>query len=312
MQGFRLDLRGGHRCKSVVVMRRILAGKKQYVSDICIGFMPTIILVDVPMSSEVLRMALFIGTFANMNKETLLQVIDSRLKELDMPSKCASILAVGNDALISNMRRERHGMPSIEKLNKLAEVLELELYFGPRRGTVDKSQSPSRSNHEAVALLSDFAFVDRFDVKLSAGPGSNGDNARKLAAVAFRKDWLSERGLRADNCVVCSVGGNSMEPLLHDGDLVLLDRHRRELRNGLVYGITDVEGDVRIKRIERVEQGIILRSDNPECPSELRLGDDANRVKIIGALAWSGHNHNTLKQLPKRTQQPPTFEHEWI
>lgn len=241
------------------------------------------------------------------------ELVSARVEELG-----GKVSAIENqrdlkpDAIRNIIRAKDGSGPTLSRAKEVCEALGLEFYIGPPRPIgADGKQAP-RSNHEAIAILSEFAFVDRFDVKLSAGPGSSGDNARKLAAVAFRKDWLSERGLQAHNCVVCSVGGNSMEPLLYEGDLVLLDRHRRELRNGLVYGITDIEGDVRIKRIERVEQGIILRSDNPDCPSELRLGEDANRVKIIGALAWSGHNHNTLKQLPKRTQQPPTFEHEWI
>jgi phage repressor protein C with HTH and peptisase S24 domain len=247
--------------------------------------------------------------------DELLNAISKALERKGLSASAASELAVGNPSAIKNLMKRRTSSGDtarnhpIENLAAVAEVLGLELYLGPPR---PQPSMEVRSGHETLALINEFAFVDRFDVKLSAGPGSNGDNARKLAAVAFRKDWLIERGLKPECCVVCSVGGNSMEPLLYEGDLVLLDRHRKELRNGLVYGITDIEGDVRIKRVERVDQGIILRSDNPDCPSELRLGEDANRVKIIGALAWSGHNHNTLKHLSRRSQEPPTFEHEWI
>lgn len=250
-----------------------------------------------------------IGTFANMDKNELLAVIDSRLKELDLTSSAASMKAVGNDALISNIRRPRHGLPSLENLQKLSEVLGLELYFGLPRKTVTPSD---RSNHSAIALLKEFAFVDRFDVSLSAGPGTSGDNAHQLAPVAFRRDWLSERGLLADRCVVCSVRGNSMEPLLFDGDLVLLDRRQGDLREGDVYGVVDVEGDTRIKRLERVEGGLLLRSENPDCPSELRQGEDANRVRIIGALAWSGHTHDAPRQKPRPKTRKPGFKHVWF
>jgi phage repressor protein C with HTH and peptisase S24 domain len=248
--------------------------------------------------------------FVDSAEDTLAREVAARLKELDTNAYAvekASFLPA--DAVRSILRGNKKSGTTLNRAKDVCEALGLELYIGPPRH--DPIGDAVRGMAERLTA-EDFAFVDRFDVKLSAGPGATGDNARKLAAVAFRKDWLSDRGLNPSSCVVCSVGGNSMEPLLYEGDLVLLDRHRRELRNGLVYGITDIEGDVRIKRIERVEQGIILRSDNPECPSELRLGEDANRVKIIGALAWSGHNHDTLKQLPKRSQQPPTFEHEWV
>jgi hypothetical protein len=231
-----------------------------------------------------------------MDKKDLLEIIDSRLTDLQLSSSAASQMAVGNDALISNIRRKRHGLPSLENLEKLADVLGLELYFGHPRQS-GETINPL-SNHEKVTLLDDFAFVDRFDVQLSAGPGANGDNARQLSPVAFRKEWLSQQGLRADRCVVCSVRGNSMEPMLFDGDLVLLNKNRSETRDGQVFGVVDIEGDVRIKRLERVNGGLLLRSDNPECPTELRLGEDANRVRIIGALAWSSHSH--LQTLSRR------------
>lgn len=245
--------------------------------------------------------------------DKLVRTLNDALERRGLSAAAASKAAVGNPSAIKNIvalleKEPGERATALQNLTAIADYLGLELKLDiPGADQIRAARSKGN-----LPNIDDFAFVERFDIKLSAGPGSNGDNARKLAAVAFRKDWLSEHGLKPERCVVCSVGGNSMEPLLSEGDLVLLDRHRRELRSGLVYGITDIEGDVRIKRIERVEEGIILRSENPDYPSELRLGEDANRVKIIGALAWSGHNHNTLKQLPKRTQQPPTFEHEWL
>ena len=101
--------------------------------------------------------------------------------------------------------------------------------------------------------------------------------------------------------------------MLFDGDLVLLDRRQTDVRDGQIYGVVDIEGDTRIKRIEMIENGLLLRSENPECRTELRHGDDANRVKIIGSLAWSGHSYDTSRQTP--SPKPPrrrTMKHDWI
>jgi phage repressor protein C with HTH and peptisase S24 domain len=51
-----------------------------------------------------------------------------------------------------------------------------------------------------------------------------------------------------------------MEPLLFDGDLVLIDKRKADLQNGQVYAFVDVEGDVRIKRLEKIDGGILLRA----------------------------------------------------
>lgn len=100
-----------------------------------------------------------------------------------------------------------------------------------------------------------------------------------------------------------------MEPMLYDGDLVLLDRRKSDLRNGGIYGIVDMEGDVRIKRIEQIEDGIILRSENPEGLTELRFAEDANRVRIIGSLVWSSHSY---AQKRPRSKEPLRFKPDWF
>ncbi|QDP59331.1 MAG: hypothetical protein GOVbin287_5 [Prokaryotic dsDNA virus sp.] len=214
------------------------------------------------------------------------------------------------DAIRNVIRSPEGAGPTLTRAKEICEALELDFYIGAKR---PPEPSMPRSSHEKVQLLSDFAFVERFDVSLSAGPGANGDNARKLSPVSFRRDWLSEKGLLPDKCVVCSVGGNSMEPLLFEGDLVLLDRRQADLRDGQIYGVVDIEGDTRIKRIELIENGLLLRSENPDCPTELRQGEDANRVRIIGSLAWSGHSHDARKQKPRPAKHSrPMFKHNWI
>ena len=238
------------------------------------------------------------------------ELIEEYRKKLGLSQAEVAYRAFGQDnsAAIQGLRRGRS--PGIERLSAMSEVLGLELYFGPPRDTL---------KHDFNSLLdlevndrNDFAFVSRFDVKLSAGPGADGNNDRQLASVAFRKDWMIQQGLNADRCVVCGVQGISMEPLLYEGDLVLLNRSEADVRSGQVYGIVDIEGDVRIKRIERIENGIILRSEHPDCPSEVRQGEDANRVSIIGALAWSGHTHNTRHKPPQGAPAPVTFKHNWL
>ena len=241
-----------------------------------------------------------------ISTDEIYTLVEERRAALGLSQAEVELRAFGKagNGSVQNLRRGK--APGIEKLSALLESLGLEMYIGPPRDKVN------RSNHETIALIHEFAFVDRFDIKLSAGPGANGDNARKLAPVAFRREWLSENGLKPDKCVVTGVSGNSMEPMLFDGDLVLLNRNRMDVRSGEIYGLVDIEGDVRIKRIERIKEGIILRSENPDCPSELRLGEDANRVSIIGSLAWSGHTHDPLRKPPPSAPTPVTFKHNWF
>ncbi|SDW74768.1 Peptidase S24-like [Sulfitobacter pontiacus] len=248
----------------------------------------------------------------DFEKKSFEKIIADRLEELGTNAFAVEQSAnLTKDAIRSVIRPDsKRSLPRIDKALKICEALGLELYIGPPRS----SNEPDHiSSHRKVELFQDFAFVERFDVSLSAGPGTSGENAQQLAPVAFRRDWMIERGLVAEKCVVCSVRGNSMEPMLFDGDLVLLDRRQTDVRDGQIYGVVDIEGDTRIKRIELIDDGLLLRSENPDCRTELRHGDDANRVRIIGSLAWSGHSYDTSRQTPSRqTPRRRTMKHEWI
>ena len=231
-------------------------------------------------------------------------LIEEYRKKLGLSQAEVSKRAFGQDssAAIQGLRRGKS--PGIERLSAISKVLGLELYFGPPRPT--QSQILRKNGPDP---FEDFALVERFDVTLSAGPGAAGVNVRELSPVAFRYDWLAAQSLSADQCVVATVGGDSMSPLIRDGDLILLNRQRGDLVSGEVYGFVDVEGDLLVKRLAKIDGGLLLQSENSSYPPETRLGEDANRVRIIGRYAWSGHSHSPMIA---RRRERSTFTHDWI
>ncbi|MWB77136.1 hypothetical protein GLS40_03775 [Pseudooceanicola sp. 216_PA32_1] len=182
----------------------------------------------------------------------------------------------------------RGSAPSFEKLQSICEVLDLEFYVGPRR--------PSLSAHQKIARAGQFVMVERFDVKLAAGAGASVDNTVPLAPVAFRTRWIDDQGLQADKCCVVSVAGDSMVPPLHDGDLVLIDRRKADVRSGHVYAFVDVSGDVRVKRLELHADRLAIRSENPTVPLEFREPVEVEQMVVIGRVAWSGHTWSASGQ----------------
>jgi len=83
------------------------------------------------------------------------------------------------------------------------------------------------------------------------------------------------------------VKGDSMEPLLYDGDLVAVDRSRREAREGAVY-VLRIGEELFIKRLERSDESgewicTSLNSAYPAMkvePSELHIIGEA--VAVMG------------------------------
>lgn len=218
--------------------------------------------------------------------DPILDEIDKALAAKGLTAAAASKLAAGHYSLIKNMKASKAGGErySVESLKKLAQVLDLEFYFGPPR--TPEAEPPT------LELDGDeFAAVPRVAVEASAGAGAFNDEPEVVGKLAFRQDWLRKIGVKPDKAMLITVTGESMMPDLEPGDLALIDQDKIEWEHNRVFALVDLDGAVRIKRILLDgKKGLVLLSDNAaDNPPELRLGNDANRVTPLGRVAWSGH-----------------------
>ncbi len=116
-------------------------------------------------------------------------------------------------------------------------------------------------------------------------------DAPPIDHLAFSKRWLEQNGISAGDSVLINVRGDSMEPSIYDGDLVMIDRRKTHIRSGRIYAVRESDS-LRIKRLELIpDAAIILRSDNPKYPPEHRIGEAMNDISlgVIGEVVWSGH-----------------------
>lgn len=214
-------------------------------------------------------------------------VITQRLKALNTNAFAVETRAgLPPDAIRNVIRSRKKDGPSLSRAKEICDALGLEFYFGPPRAT---------GPVETVILGNeDFTAVPRYDARLSAGPGADNGDAQVVEKLAFRRDWLARIGVAPSAAVLVPVSGDSMAPTLHDGDLALIDTNRKAVRTGQVYALTDLDGSTRVKRLDRLPTGLILRSDAPTHPAEFRPIPDAARVAIIGQVVWSGHTWRQL------------------
>lgn len=214
-----------------------------------------------------------------------LEIIEEALERKGLSPSAASKMAVGNYALIKNMKssRSEEKRYSYQALERLAEVLDLELYFGPKR---EVTSAPA-----TVVNGERFEAVARYDATGAAGDGQVNLDGPPIDHLAFSKRWLEQNGLSAGDSVLINVKGDSMEPSIYDGDLVMIDRRKTRVRTGRIYVFR--EGDtLRMKRLELIPgAAIVLRSDNPKHPPEHRIGHEMNAISegIVGEVVWSGH-----------------------
>jgi len=89
--------------------------------------------------------------------------------------------------------------------------------------------------------------------------------------------------------VLMRVDGDSMEPEIHHGDVVLLDQSQTTPRAGGMFAV-GVEDVVYIKLVDTLPGKIILKSYNAAyTPLEIDArGDLADGIRIIGKAVWLG------------------------
>lgn len=124
--------------------------------------------------------------------------------------------------------------------------------------------------------------IPRLPLDASAGPGAFAAEERPFDAFRFSAAWLREQGLDPATLSVIAVSGDSMEPLLRDGDEILVARLDRPWQDGI--HVVRVEGAVLVKRIQRSGPGmILLHSENPAYGPIEHVQEE---VEVIGRVVW--------------------------
>lgn len=129
----------------------------------------------------------------------------------------------------------------------------------------------------------DFVLIRQVNGKISAGNGVMPDDSIDVQA-AFRKDWIKRKGGKPDNMSLIKVAGDSMEPSLLSGDLVLVDHGRNSIAaQGGIYAIT-IEDEIMIKRVQPAfPDKLLVISDNKQYPT-FEISKD--KVRVNGKVIW--------------------------
>jgi phage repressor protein C with HTH and peptisase S24 domain len=116
---------------------------------------------------------------------------------------------------------------------------------------------------EATEPSQDFVPVARVLLKLEAGV--TGYQVQQLEGdgppIFFRRDFLASKGWRAERLFALRICGDSMEPALFAGDLVVVNTAETEPLDGEVFAV-NYEGQAVIKRLRRDAGEWWLDSDN--------------------------------------------------
>ncbi len=131
----------------------------------------------------------------------------------------------------------------------------------------------------------EYALVPLYDVRVSAGAGAFVESEEVVQNLAFRRVWLKKMGLEASKLALVSACGDSMEPTFSDGDLLLVDLRKVELKDGAIHVIRNND-HLLVKRMQvGLGDAVIIVSDNSRY-RPLKTRRDC--LDVIGRVVWRG------------------------
>jgi phage repressor protein C with HTH and peptisase S24 domain len=149
----------------------------------------------------------------------------------------------------------------------------------------------SLSKHPEVSETScdsEYAFVPMVEAVASAGGGSLESSGEVSREIVFRRTWLNGRVTGVNNLRAWKVAGDSMEPVIAEGGIVLIDEGITKPERGKIY-VARVRGELFIKEYQGRDVGKdvwISRNQNYR-PMEIDL-EGHEDYKVIGRVVWTG------------------------
>lgn len=188
--------------------------------------------------------------------------------------------------LAKELEIDRSGITHARNNNKIPDKWIVKLY---RKYGLNPKWVETGAGNIFIHSTSDsepaFRTIPKVAARLSAGTGSFECEDSVTEYLSFQTSWLSRKG-SADNMVAMEVFGQSMEPVIREGDTVLIDRSQKNIIAGAVYAV-GVEDTILIKRLEKHPNKLVLCSDNKDYKPIFLEREDTDKVRIIGKVIWS-------------------------
>lgn len=124
--------------------------------------------------------------------------------------------------------------------------------------------------------------VPRIDARASAGPGAVADDDRVIGEERVDPRVLRRLGVAAGAVSMIAARGESMAPLIHDGDALFVDTADRRLSSREGLFVIRLDGALLVKHVARIGFEVAVRSENPDAAAIPPVR--ADRVEVIGRV----------------------------
>jgi bacteriophage CI repressor helix-turn-helix domain len=177
--------------------------------------------------------------------------------------------------------------PSRMNLIKIADASGVNLeWLALGIGDMDEAKPQTVKHDINLQASNDETFIEIEDcreVRLSAGGGAFNNGYEEITTTKVERAWLQSRRLKAKDCAMFLVSGESMYPTLKDGEEIIVDRSKRELTEGKIF-VLNHNGSMLVKKVQFTYGGVELISDNPSYRPLKLDTEEANSLVVIGQV----------------------------
>lgn len=179
--------------------------------------------------------------------------------------------------------------PSLELLLKISQITNYSLHWlltGEGPLFIGATESMVKEDSAFYGVLDGFTVIPNLALEDEAGMEVQGIEQGGAERYAFRRQWLRSKG-KVEDLVLIEARGDSMDPTIADGDVVLIDRSKKQVVVGNMYALR-TKNAVMVKRLQPIGAARIkVMSDNKLYDSyEINL--ESGDTEIIGQVIWIG------------------------
>lgn len=221
--------------------------------------------------------------------ETIVDRIQLALNKADIKWSAAAIKIGLSAQAASNWKKGKIGRDTIEKLAELLKVDAGWLLTGNSADNIQQTDGTPVVAWESPDDLdpNTYVIIPHVDVKFSAGNGHLAayEPSHKDVGSAQLLSWVHKKKVSPKNLITVDIDGDSMEPNIKSGSVVMLDKSintLEQVQSGKVYAIR-YGNELKIKRLSRRFDGaLIIDSDNPQYQREIVEPEQLEHISIIG------------------------------
>jgi phage repressor protein C with HTH and peptisase S24 domain len=173
---------------------------------------------------------------------------------------------------------------------KLSNAASIARVAGVRLEWLATGEGPMQGEHPVVtasAAPPGYVLLPLVEARAAAGNHGGLRSDQIVDFIAFSENFLKQTLRRSpQNLALLTASGDSMDPTIRDGDLLLVDTSARRIEGSRIY-VLAIGGALMVKRIQlRLDGSVVVKSDNAVYEPEVLAADQTSTLNILGQVVW--------------------------